>query len=126
MCAGGRFSHGVAGEKPGLSQRLRGTPSVPTASSAGPITPSPPNPPPPAHLSIPPSLPPLSLSNTSCQPSRAYYPGMQFPSSLLSSSDLLLIYCTKPLQQSNHNEDQGQESDAVFLPGPAQLQPGLQ
>lgn len=41
------------------------------------------------HLSIPPSLPPLSL--TSCQPSRAHYPGMQFPSSLLSSSDLLFL-----------------------------------
>lgn len=73
------FSHGVAGEKPGLSQRLRGTPSVPTASSAGPITPSPPNLPPPSLH---------SLSLTSCQPSRAHYPGMHFPSSLLCSSDL--------------------------------------
>lgn len=46
-----------------------------------------PRPSPSLHPSIPPSLPPLSL--TSCQPSRAHYPGMQFPSSLLYSSDLL-------------------------------------
>lgn len=52
----------------------------------GPSPHQPPHPPPPT-FSISPSLPPLSL--TSCQPSRAHYPGMQFPSSLLSSSDLL-------------------------------------
>lgn len=60
MCAGGRFSHGVAGEKPGLSAPARDT-ICPHSFVCAAHHPIPPNPPPPAHLSIPPSLPPLSL-----------------------------------------------------------------
>lgn len=35
------------------------------------------------------------------------------------------MYCTVSAAQSYFNEVQGQESDAVPLPVPAQLQPGL-
>lgn len=47
----------------------------------------------------PPNLPPPSLhslSLTSCQPSRAHYPGMQFPSLLLCSSDLFFFSSNLP------------------------------
>lgn len=70
----------------------------------------------------PPNLPPPSLhslSLTSCQPSRAHYPGMQFPSLLLCSSDLFfffsLIYHHRKVlhkvfaTQSQNSEFQGQK-----------------
>ncbi len=47
----------------------------------------------------PPNLPPPSLhslSLTSCQPSRAHYPGMQFSSLLLCSSDLFFFFSNLP------------------------------